>query len=178
MIDVNRIGRAVGVAIDAGRPMGSWTGLPPAIGAPLSGALWGAGAGALTGLILRLRDEKKRRSSLLTPTLIGGLAGLGLGTYSAAMRNHYKPASFQDDAAAAIRRDRALTAAQSAQVEHAFRMASPYDQRRLATMLATGTSAAVIARMLGINLMGSVILGGGVGWAAANFLTPKKRHFV
>ncbi len=68
--------------LDLMRPMGSWTGLWPIYGAPLSGALWGAGIGtALSGAQAAL-SGKDKKVHWIRNALLGTLAGGGVGLLS------------------------------------------------------------------------------------------------
>lgn len=172
-------GRYLDKVFDLRHPMGTWTGLPTWAGAPLSGALWGAGMGGLYGLYRKLTADENSEPGLLTPTLVGAGIGTGLGALTA--YNMAKSGSFRNDEEQAldrairmIRNDRSLSDAESSRVIHALRMSQGQERKRLLAMAAAGTLTGIIAsRILGLGIIGSAIAGVGMAGIVGNHLRPK-----
>jgi hypothetical protein len=175
------LGDQVRKRTDLGRPMGSWTGLPAAAGAPLSGALHGLGAGALFSLGQKATGEKK--PNWKRNLMLGAGGGLGVGLLSALLQGqgHAKTSSTGDTAAivSAIMRDQSLPAVTRAQLVNRVSSAGPADLANLMRYLSAAGGASIgymIARFFGMGLPGSVISATLGGAAAKNFLTPKVRY--
>lgn len=183
---VGGAGTLLGKAVDPERPMGSWTGLPLPVGAPLSGALWGAGLGAAYhGLkpLLTGKDHKRKQTllrSILAGAGIGGAVGLGAGTI-----NHYKQNSAEDleKRAAAdlglivqtVMRDPTLTEFEKRQILAQLSSARDDTLRRIVTAASTGgITGAMVARLLGFRGMGTALAGlAGAGLVGNYFRGPQ-----
>lgn len=160
---------------DGGRPMGSWTGLPAIAGAPLSGALIGAGLGGLYGGVKNLLSDERPKPNTpwwKKPWAVGALAGGGLGLASAALRTpeddlraknaSYKQADYQqqqliriiesDPSIAFFEKQRLLGLVQQANGSQLSQM--------LSLALSGGLTAAAAHTILGTGFFGSSVLGG------------------
>lgn len=172
----NALGLRIHDALDLSNPVGKWTGLDPRVGAPLSGALWGAGAGlTYAGLRKLFRDpeEEEEEPSMWMPTAIGAAAGLGLGAWSGHLQ-HEKQTSLAnrgiENAIAVLRRDRGVSDAQADRIEYALRRASPDTQRRIVGLLAVGGLTALAAsKILGLGMLGSALTGGVAAYTFNNW---------
>jgi len=153
--------------------MGSWTGLPPLMGAPVSGALLGAGAGALYGGYKKLTEDPRNpepRKALLKKTLLGALAGGGVGLISGGLQttNLYKQQSFYGPQAPSpqavletLHNDRYLSYADKQNILQALSKASPSQWSTLMTMAAGGAlTGAAASKILGVGLVGATLAAG------------------
>jgi len=180
----------VGRAIDIKNPMGTWTGLTPEIGAPLSGLLWGAGIGGLYGLgrgawrQLRGNNFPEEKPPLWKrPWALGSAAGLALGALAA--RNQLKEqqsimkmSSFNETERRAIRR----TLEQDPYIAHfekerllgLVNKAEGSQLKRLAMLAAAGGLTASAAHsILGTGYFGSTVAGLAASYVASNYF-PRK----
>jgi hypothetical protein len=168
---------------DATRPMGSWTGLPLAAGAPLSGALWGAGAGLTIQAVRKIMEEddrKRRRMGWRAPLLVGTGAGAGVGLFSLwnrALAEKEKGGSVigsdMERAVRLIRRDPAISDAEAGSIIQALHVA-PYSQKqRVFAALGTGAlTGAAASRILGLGRLGTAVAAGAGAWLAHQYTRP------
>lgn len=169
------LGRSLGLRVkdlaDTTSPMGSWTGLDPLLGAPLSGALWGSGVGALYHLLGdKLMGTIKGepvdpRKNLKKRLLQGASIGAGAGLASGVMQK----LSYTQDVGRlvlSIMNDGSLTEFQKQELLRRISNADQATIRRI--LLSAGGGAltgAMIAAMLGgssiapFGAMGGAILG-------------------
>jgi len=166
--------------LGGGKPMGSWTGLPMAIGAPLSGALIGSGIGlSVHGIRERLipwlvgREPKRSKNAWRRAATTGALAGLGLGGYAAYKKaSAYNPA---EDAGRLIRiilHDRSLSEMQKQEALNRISTLSRQDVYRLNASAALGAlTGAALATILGVGPLPGFIAGGMMG----SMFAPRSR---
>jgi len=174
--NANALGMRIHSALKLNEPVGKWTGLDPRAGAPLSGALWGAGAGLTYAGLRKLfhdPEEDEEEPSILMPTVLGAAAGLGLGAWSGHMQ-HEKRTSYGhpsiDQAIRTIQADRTLSTSQISQIVHELRKSTPGQQRRILGMLATGGLTALAAsKVLGMGLLGAALTGGAAAYTFNNW---------
>jgi hypothetical protein len=156
--------------------MGSWTGLPPIVGAPLSGALWGAGLGAAYGGIKSLLSDDDPYAGptpwYKTPWILGALAGTGIGLYAGAdkmppgqeKQHSVKQASYLYDRNSVLRAvlfDNNLLPAQKNQAAELIERAPDSSIRRLVEALGVGgLTGLAVYKLLGSGLIPSLVLGG------------------
>lgn len=182
--------------------MGTWTGLPPSVGAPVSGALLGAGLGLLYGGAQRfngwLKDEPaEERPWWQQPWALGLGAGATLGAVSGqlqptnpgglraqqleeALRKgaNVKYASSMSSLISVILRDPSLPEHEKRRLIAAIERANPQQRQRLLSALMAGTLTSGLAYgILGLGALGSAALGGIVGFIARN-LTPGRTQYV
>lgn len=140
----NRAGVWLHDKLDLDNPMGSWTGLPFAIGAPLSGALYGAGLGGALYFKRRLIDKKRKRRDWWKWPLVAGGLGAGVGLLSS------KLAAAPDLSMVerAIVADRALDPWEKQELLGRLRHAPDDTIRKLAMMASAGTLTGILAAML------------------------------
>ena len=147
--------------------MGSWTGLPPMIGAPVSGALLGAGAGALYGGYKKLTEDPENpepRKALLKKNRIGALAGGTIGAVSGGLQklSFFGPQAPSPQAVLeTLHNDRYLSYADKQKILQALSKASPSQWSTLMTMAAGGAlTGAAASRILGVGLVGTTLAAG------------------
>jgi len=181
----NRAGMAYNRIFDATRPMGSWTGLPLEIGAPLSGALWGAGAGLATQAVRKLMeddDRKRRRMGWMNPLLVGAGAGAGVGLFSLwnrALAEKEKGGSVvgsdMERAIRLIRRDPMISDAEAGSIIQALHVAPFSTKQRVFSMLTTGAlTGAAASRILGLGRLGTAVAAGAGAWLAHQYTKPPR----
>jgi hypothetical protein len=185
------LGEAINKFTDAPTPLGSWTGLPPLVGAPLSGALFGAGAGALYNGFQRWNGDPRSRRPKATKRqiLLGALLGSGAGLASGLLQNSQpavyaqayenaqasKIASTGGDIVASLRSDPHLSAVDRQRILQALSGASPTQWSRLMLMASAGTlTGAIASRILGLGLVGTMLSAGAGALLAGNFFRGPK----
>lgn len=157
-----------------GKPMGSWTGVDPLLGAPLSGALWGAGLGAVAGGLRQLggatnppRRKGFWRSDLGRHILLGAAGG---GVLGAASGLNQKFANSRREVEKIVRQDPYISYAEKERIIRALTGADFMQLQRLAAMAAAGAlTAATASRVLGLGLAGSAVAGGVGALLARNY---------
>lgn len=162
--------------LDRSRPMGSWTGLPTAAGAPISGLLHGALLGAAyhgvaNKLIPWIRgEEPPRKSQLAKNVMLGSLLGLGVGGLAA--YGHYKkqsaipfePTGNFGNLIRIVLNDPTLTEMQKQMtLAHLDRLSRTEISMLNAKAAFGGITGAAIAAMLGVNPLLGAITGGLAG---------------
>lgn len=162
--------------------LGDWTGLPPIAGAPLSGALFGMGAGALYGAGKDLWDGPSRRPVpwWKKPWVLGGAAGLGLGTASGLAQRQDDIAKAASDRSQQLIRvisgDPSITYFEKERLINLVRQADGPELGRLASLAAAGALTAGAAHtILGTGLFGSTIIGGLASMVANNMFPSRSR---
>ena len=169
--DVREAGRDYGAIlraiIGAGKPMGSWTGLPPALGAPISGALVGAALGGAYGGardLIKGRPEEPR-PWWKRPSTIGAAAGTALGLASGLKTASAYPAALIRQ----ISNDPSTAYYEKQRLIELVQQADGFQLRRLAALAATGALTAAAAHtILGTGAFGSAALGGASAFVANN----------
>lgn len=197
------LGAMTGGIIGVNKGMGSWTGLNPAVGAPLSGALWGAGLGLaysggkkIMSMIRGDEEEKPPTPWWKQPWLVGAGLGTAVGLGSGYLQNH-TPSLLEQELEAAqekgklasafaspeqvadvIMRDPSIPAYEKATLIRSALQASPEQCASLLAAAATGMLTAALAHsILGTGFLGSALLGGAAGMIARNLL-PGPTVFV
>lgn len=179
-------------------PLGSITGLPPLAGAPISGALIGAGLGGLfdlgQGAVDFLRgEERPKKPWWQRYWALGAGAGALTGLASGVMQTRdpgflerkyqraeelSKAGSASDDIVRVLLEDPYLSSYDRARLVAAMQRASPSQLRQLAMAAAAGTLTGVVAKnILGFGLAGSAVVGG-LAAIMANNLMPGKTRYV
>lgn len=177
------VGSQVGAALDVGRLMGSWTGAPPLLGAPVSGALWGAGLGALLGAGQEMFAAQPSRGQgfwrsrlgrgLLLGALGGGAVGIGSGLTQHFKQNHHKQANSREEVARIIRTNYQIPPAEKQRLLQALAGADYLQLQRLAAVAAAGGLTALAAsKILGLGGFGSALFGGVGALLANNYFRP------
>lgn len=176
------------------QPMGAWTGLPSSIGAPLSGALWGAGLGALYQGGKRLWDylggeeETEELPWWKHPAVLGALGGSAVGLLKqssasqlrAARLSAHEKKSFSNPAllARVISEDPSISFYEKNRLLGLVEKASPSQLSRMAAMATVGALTASAAYgILGIGAFGSAAVGAVTAGIAHN-LIPKGITYV
>ncbi len=181
-------GAAVGLGIrkvtDIENPMGSWTGLDPMIGAPLSGALIGAGLGGLYGGARSLFGGERRtgregfwKGPIGRRILYGSLAGAGVGGVSGVLQKlgSSKQANNRLEVERIIRCNHSMSHWEREQIIQSLKGADFMQLQRLAALAAAGMLTAVAAKnILGLGTFGSVIAGGIGAMVAKNYFSGPK----
>lgn len=177
------IGSKIHGLADLENPMGTWTGLDPVIGAPLSGAMVGAGLGGLYGgakWLLGNRSNKREgfwKGPVGRSILAGSLAGAGVGGVSAYLQktSSDKQANSRTEVERIVRRDQWMSNSEKEQIIRSLQGADVMQLQRLAALGAAGLLTAVAARkILGLGAVGTAIAGGlGVLLARNYFSGPK-----
>lgn len=177
------------------QPMGEWTGLPSAVGAPLSGALWGAGLGALyqggknLWNYLSDREEVEATPWWRHPALLGALGGTAVGlmkqqSVSAPLRaariaaQEKQAYANPDRLSRVIANDPSIPFYEKTRLLSLVDQASPSQVSRMAALAAAGALTASAAySILGTGLFGSTVVGL-LGAGIANNLLPGKPKYV
>lgn len=194
----NRAGLALHNGLDLGRPVGAWTGLSPSVGAPLSGALWGAGAGLTYGMLRKLfsSEEENENRSMWAPILLGALGGGGLGAWSGHLQNQTrrnlattpapaKTLSYNEGAMRKfsnwggggmeravylLRSDSSMSDHEKSRLLYALQIAPPQQQSRILQLAAVGGLTALAAsKVLGLGLLSSALVGGAAAYTFNNY---------
>lgn len=175
------------------KSMGSWTGLPPMLGAPVSGALWGAGAGLTATAAGKVRDwildREEKKTRWARNALIGASAGVGLGVLSGKWQGDRaegidKEHSWNDMGdmgdtqllVDTVMRDQSLAFAERSRLARLVRASPPHVLHRLkqSVALAGGAGAGLlIARMLGFPILGQTAGAALGGFLAKQWFAPK-----
>ena len=145
--------------VDNGAPMGSWTGLPTAVAAPVSGALLGAGLGALyhgvkNRLLPWINDEPADEEKTLGGhTLAGALAGLGIGSVAAYKQSAaYNPNQDMGRLLVLILNERSMSEYQKQQAIDRLDNLSSQQVRQLTMSAAVGgLTGAALGALLGVG---------------------------
>lgn len=171
-----------------GQSMGSWTGLPPEIGAPVSGALIGAGLGGLYGMGKDWWDgeDRPKRQWWQKPSTVGAAAGTALGLLSGYAQTHpMKIAALEEKRAGmeaaylirAIERDPSIAYYEKNRLIGLVNQANPSQLRRLAGLAAGGALTAAAAHtILGTGFFGSAIIGGLTSMALGNLFSSNQNR--
>lgn len=195
----NRAGLMLHKQLDLGNPMGAWTGLNPSVGAPLSGALWGAGAGLTYGLLRKLfsSEEENEERSMWSPILLGALGGGGLGAWSGHLQNKTRRAAASappvpskdltyqssatdklsswggnslERAVYLLRSDPRASDAEKSRLLYALQIAPQPQQSRILQLAAVGGLTALAAsKILGMGLIASAVTGGLAAYTFNNY---------
>lgn len=196
------VGEFLRSTIGGASPMGSWTGLHPLLGAPASGALLGAGVGALYGGYKKLTADPNNPEEADQPTigrrsLIGALLGGAVGLGSGAMQTYLPPPYSQpmhsgdekvafarsavspEEVALILSRDHNLSYADKQRIMQALAGASPTQWSNLLAMAAGGTLTGYAAsRILGVGLIGTMLAAGAGALIARNMFGGQPKTFV
>lgn len=188
-------------------PLGTITGLPPIMGAPLSGAMLGLGAGALYGGYKKLTadpdDPDEQDGSFTRRALIGALLGGGVGLGSGLMQSYYpnpytqpmfeprdrffepakkahvKAAASPAEVARILSQDFDLSYADKQRIMQALAGASPSQWGSLLAMAAGGSLTGYAAsRILGVGLIGTMLASGAGALIARNMFGGQPKTFV
>lgn len=180
----NVIGQWLRPVVNPGAPMGSWTGMRPLYGAPLSGLLWGAGLGGLYGLgRAAVRgvtggEEEEPSPWWANPILIGALGGAALGSASGLAQE--KRGSFYDQRRVLelINSNPSLNDFEKRKlVDLVYQASAPQLSRMLSLALAGALTAGAAHSILGVGAFKSTLLGG-LGAFALNNILPGKTRYV
>lgn len=169
---LNSAGLWLNDKLDIGLPMGSWTGLPRGIGAPLSGILWGGAAGAAYDAYRRLIQRKKVKNPWKKP-LIGALAGATIGLGSLLKKSSVPDLSIVERALMA---DPALSAWEKRALISRLQHVDDLSLHKMAVMAAAGTLTGALASMLIGSPMG--LLAGALGAAISSNNYRRNPYYV
>jgi hypothetical protein len=165
-----------------GAPLGSWTGLPPVVGAPLTGLALGTGVGALWRAKQKWIDEEEEPPPWWSnPMILGPVAGLGFGALSGQLQQrqlekqqHVKQAYNMDRVLEIVRRDPWMSDAEKQVIQQRLTRADERTKRQLLSALMAGTlSAATAARLLNVGILGVAAAFGAGALAGKNLLQHK-----
>ncbi|TXH14590.1 MAG: hypothetical protein E6R03_08895 [Hyphomicrobiaceae bacterium] len=179
----NVIGQILKPVYNPGARMGSWTGLRPLYGAPLSGALWGAGLGGLYGLGraavrgIKGETEEEPEPWWANPLLVGALSGAALGSASGLAQE--KTSSFYDQnrLLELIQNNPSITDFEKKKLIDLVHEADQPQLSRMLSLAAAGALTAAAAHtILGTGAFKSSILGGLGAFAISNFFPGKPRY--
>lgn len=180
-------------------PMGTWTGMNPLVGAPVSGALWGAGLGGLYAGGKALLSDKEEdpdqppRPWWKHPATIGAGLGTVIGLLSGYAQTRpgferapqiYKQQSSLEKQAASpsdvirvIMNDPRLSDWEKDHLIKAVMEATPGQLQQLLGAALAGTLTASLAHsILGTGFFGSALAGGIGGFLAHNLLPGPTRY--
>lgn len=159
-------------------PMGSATGLHPMLGAPIVGALAGAGLGGIYGGVRSLLEDEDQppKPWWKKPWLIGTAGGLGLGLASGLTQTlgNQPPKTFDqltptekkgyaspNNVIRVIMNDPSITQYEKTRLVNLVEAASPSQTKQLLAMAVAGTLTAAAAHtVMRTGFFGSTIAGG------------------
>jgi len=170
--------------------MGAWTGLRPALGAPLSGALLGAALGGVYGLgrgayraITGTGEEEEPSPWWKSPMAMGLASGLLLGGASGIAQEkkgslHQKVASYREQRLKQlIAMDPSITHYEKDRLLGLVGQASETQVSRMIALAASGAlTAAAAHHILGTGAFGSTVAGGLGAFVASRFIPGKTRY--